>query len=92
MSGAQRWSLQLTSPLGADALWLESLEGGEYISEPFRFELTMLTEQDFVDASALIGKPAHATLVDGNGDKRYIHGIVTRFSQTQRRCTAELRP
>lgn len=92
MSGAQRWSLQLTSPLGADALWLEALEGDEYISEPFRFELTMLTEQDFVDASALIGKPAHATLVDGNDNKRYIHGIVTRFSQTRRRCTAELRP
>lgn len=92
MSGAQNWSLQLTTPLGADALWLESLEGTEYLSEPFLFELSMLTEQDIIDASALVGKAAHVTLVDGDGNKRYIHGIVTRFSQDERRCRAELRP
>src|SRR5215469_6518081 len=92
MSGAQNWSLQLTTPLGADVLWLECLEGTEYLSEPFLFELSTLTEQDSVDASALVGKPAHVTLVDGDGNKRYIHGIVTQFSQDERRCTAELRP
>jgi type VI secretion system secreted protein VgrG len=92
MSGARNWSLQLTTPLGADVLLLESLEGAEYLSEPFLFELSMLTEQDTVYASALVGKPAHVTLVDGDGNKRFIHGIVTRFSQDERRCTAELRP
>jgi len=92
MSGAQHWSLQLTTALGADVLWLESLEGTEYLSEPFLFELSTLTEQDTVDASALMGKPAHVTLVDGDGNKRCIHGIVTRFSQDERRCRAELRP
>ena len=92
MSGAQNWSLQLITPLGADVLWLDSLEGTEYLSEPFLFELSTLTAQDIVDASALVGKPAHVTLVDGDGNKRYIHGIVTRFSQDERRCTAELRP
>lgn len=92
MSGARNWSLQVTTPLGADVLVLESLEGEESLSAPFLFELSMLTEQDFVDASVLVGKPAHVTLVDGDGNKRYIHGIVTRFSQTRRHCTAELRP
>jgi len=92
MSGARKWSLQLSTPLGEDVLWLESLEGTEYLSDPFLFELSMLTEQDSVDASALVGKPAHVTLVDGDDNKRYIHGIVTRFSQNERRCTAELRP
>lgn len=92
MSDAGHWSLQLTTPLGADVFWLESLAGAEYLSEPFLFELSMLTEQDFVDPSALVGKPAHVTLVDGDGNKRYIHGIMTRFSQDQRRCTADLRP
>jgi type VI secretion system secreted protein VgrG len=92
VSGAQSWSLQLTTPLGPDALWLESLEGSEYLSEPFLFELSMLSDQDTVDASALVGKPAHVTLVDGDGNKRYIHALVTQFSQNERRCTAELRP
>ena len=92
MSGAQNWSLQLTTPLGADVLWLECLEGTEYLSEPFLFELSTLSKQDIVDASALMGKPAHVTLVDGDGNKRYIHGLVTRFSQEEHRCTAELRP
>jgi type VI secretion system secreted protein VgrG len=92
VSGLQKWSLQVTTPLGADVLALESLEGEEYLSTPFLFEMSMLSEEEFVDASALVSKPAHATLVDGDGNKRYIHGIVTRFSQTQRRCTAELRP
>ncbi len=92
MSGAQNWSLQLSTALDAEILLLESLAGAEQLSEPFLFELSMLTQQDLVDASALIGKPAHATLVDGEGNKRYIHGIVTRFSQNERRCAAELRP
>jgi type VI secretion system secreted protein VgrG len=92
VSGPRTWSLELTTPLGPDALWLESLEGSEYLSEPFLFELSMLADQDTVDASALVGKPAHITLVDGDGNKRYIHGLLTRFSQNERRCTAELRP
>jgi type VI secretion system secreted protein VgrG len=90
--GAQNWSLQLTTPLGPDALWLEELQGSEYLSEPFLFELSMLADQDTVDASAVVGKSAYVTLIDGDGNKRYIHGLVTRFTQSERRCTAELRP
>jgi type VI secretion system secreted protein VgrG len=92
VSGALAWSLQLTTPLGPDVISLESLEGSESLSEPFLFALSMLTDQDTVDASAVVGKPAHVTLIDGDGDKRYIHGLVTRFSQSERRCMAELRP
>ena len=92
MSGALAWSLQLTTPLGPDVISLESLEGSESLSEPFSFALSMLTDQDNVDASAVVGKPAHVTLIDGDANKRYIHGLITRFSQSERRCMAELRP
>jgi type VI secretion system secreted protein VgrG len=92
VSGARTWSLQLTTALGPDVIWLESLEGSESLSEPFLFALSMVTDQDTVDASAVVGKPAHVTLIDGDGNKRYIHGLVTRFSQSERRCMAELRP
>ena len=92
MSGVENWSLHVTTPLGTDVLSLDTLEGAEYLSEPFLFELSMHTAQDFVDAAGLVGKPAHVTLVDGDGKERYIHGIVTRFSQNEHQCTAELRP
>lgn len=90
--GAQKWSLQVSTALGPDAFWLEELQGAEYLSEPFLFELSMLTDQDTVDAAAVVGKSAYVTLIDGDGNKRYIHGLVTRFAQNERRCTAELRP
>jgi len=92
VSGALAWSLQLTTPLGPDVISLESLEGSESLSAPFSFALSMLTDQDTVDASAVVGKPAHVTLIDGEANKRYIHGLITRFSQSERRCMAELRP
>jgi type VI secretion system secreted protein VgrG len=92
VSGALTWSLQLTTPLGPDVISLESLEGSESLSAPFSFALSMLTDQDTVDASAVVGKPAHVTLIDGEANKRYIHGLITRFSQSERRCMAELRP
>jgi type VI secretion system secreted protein VgrG len=92
VSETRTWSLELTTPLGADQLSLESLQGSESLSEPFLFEISMVTDQDTIDASALVGKPAHVTLVDGEGNKRYIHGLVTRFGQDEHRCTAELRP
>lgn len=92
MSGAGNWSLQVSTPLGPDALWLDGLEGSEYLSEPFLFELSLLSDEDTVDASALVGKPACVTLVDGDGNKRFINGFVTRFGQNERRCRAELRP
>ncbi|HLW69006.1 MAG TPA: type VI secretion system tip protein TssI/VgrG [Candidatus Binataceae bacterium] len=91
MSGAPQWSLAVTTPLGGDALTLRGLEGEEHISDLFLLNLTM-TAQDPVDASAILGKATYVTLIDGDGNKRYLHGLVTRFAQSGNECTAELRP
>src|SRR5260221_309341 len=91
MSGSPQWSLALTTPLGPDVLTLHRLEGEEHLSDVFLFYLTM-TSAGPVDAAALLGKPACVTLIDGDGNKRYLHGLVTRFAQSGNDCNADLRP
>lgn len=86
------WSLALSTPLGADALALTHLVGTEAISRPFLFTLTASTPQPHVDATKLIGKPADVTLIGGDGVKRVLNGMVTRFAQSGTECTLELRP
>ena len=39
-----------------------------------------------------MGKAACVTLIDGDGNKRYLHGLMTRLIQSGTTCTAELRP
>lgn len=92
MSGSSpNWSLQLTTPLGTDALTLMRIEGDEHVSQPFLFHLTM-TASSQISAASLLGKPACVTLIDGDGNDRYIHGLITRFVQSGEDCSAELRP
>lgn len=91
MSGSAQWSLAVTTPLGADTPALVALAGDEFLSAPFLFRLTM-TAPGPVDATALLGKPAAVTLIDGSGHKRFLHGLITRFTQRGSDCTAEMRP
>jgi type VI secretion system secreted protein VgrG len=91
MSGSPQWSLALTTPLGPDVLTLQHLEGEERLSDTFLLRLTM-TAGGPVDAGALLGKAACVTLIDGDGNKRYLHGLVTRFSQSGNQCNVDLRP
>ncbi len=91
MSGSPQWSLTLTTPLGPDTLTLLELDAEEHVSDPFLLRLG-LSAAGPVDAAALLGKPACVTLTDGDGNLRYLHGLVTRFTQSGPTCTAELRP
>lgn len=91
MSGAVEWSLVVKTPLDDNAVTLTRLEGQEHVSAPFQLHLTMSAVAP-VDASRLLGKPACITLMDGAGNKRYLHGLVTRLVQSGGECAAELRP
>lgn len=89
--------IEVTTPLGPDALVLRAIRGEEYLSGLFHYELTMTAESAGIDFSAVVGKPATVTLHREDGKKRVIHGIMTRFGQagTDARYTAyrgELRP
>ncbi|HWS85713.1 MAG TPA: type VI secretion system tip protein TssI/VgrG [Pyrinomonadaceae bacterium] len=89
--------LQIKTPLGADKLLVRGFSGEEYISAPFRFDVEMVSEDDGLDFSAVVGKGATVTLKLNDGTDHHFHGLVERFVQedSDERLTtyhAELRP
>lgn len=88
--------LRVVTPLGANDLLLERVEGEERISGLFHFSLDLLSEKQEIDAAALLGKPLTVE-IDFDSETRYISGICSRFSHGKRgerlvRYRAELVP
>lgn len=73
--------LMVTTPLGKDKLLLKAVSGEEQISGLFRFQLEMVSEDQKLDFSAIVGKQLTITLLLNDGTKRHINGIVGRFMQ-----------
>ena len=85
------------TPLGADVLLLENLEGEESISRPFEYRLDMLSTNNAITATDLVNKPIHVEIDQAGGDIRYIHGVVSHFisrgtQQVLTAYTAVIRP
>jgi type VI secretion system secreted protein VgrG len=76
-------ALRITTPLGPDALLLERLVGEEAVSEPFFFQLDLLSEKPDIDPVSLLGKTVTIE-IDFAGETRHINGIVSRFAQGER--------
>ncbi len=83
--------LSVSTPMVTDVLLLQQLSGEEAVSKLFRFELEMFAESTAqVKFESLLGQSVTATLVmPADGSKRYINGIVSRFSQGERRPSAQ---
>jgi type VI secretion system secreted protein VgrG len=73
--------LKVTTPLGQNKLLLKSLSGEEQVSGLFHFRLEMVSEDQKLDFSAIVGKSVTVTLLLNDGGKHYINGIVGRFMQ-----------
>lgn len=73
--------LTVTTPLGKDKLLLKAFNGEESISGLFHFMLEMVSEDDGLDFSAIVGKSLTVTLILNDGTKHYFNGIVGRFMQ-----------
>lgn len=71
--------MRLTSPLGADDLLPDTLQGSEGISEMFRFTLHMRSGSTGLDANSVVGKDMTVTI--GGATPRHVSGMVTRFIQ-----------
>jgi type VI secretion system secreted protein VgrG len=82
--------LSVSTPLGTDILLLQRVTGVEAVSRLFRFELEMLAESHAtIPFDKILGQSVTVTLVMPAVDsKRYINGIVSRFSQGGRRPSA----
>src|ERR1043165_1866503 len=77
-----------TTVLGDKVLRLHSLTGHEALSEPFRFNVTLVTEDSKpVDLAALLGTVVKVTLDEERTAKdvehpvRYFNGYVTQVSR-----------
>jgi len=72
--------LRIETPLGTDALLLRSLSGQESVSQLFRFQLELLSENDNISYDSIVGKPVSIFLqtIDAS---RGLSGFISRFSQ-----------
>lgn len=77
-------SLLISTPLGKDALVLTQVSGGEGISSLFEYHLSFASEDSALSFSSIVGKEVTVSipLSNDSSDIRYIHGIVSEFSQT----------
>ncbi len=70
----------VSTPLGTDALLLQTIRGHEQISGLFDFHLEMLSEKDTLDPKAILGKGVTFWIEYPDQGQRYFNGICTRFA------------
>jgi type VI secretion system secreted protein VgrG len=73
--------ITIDTPLGKDVLLLDEFGGSEGLSSLFRFELSLFSEDHNIAFTNIIGKSVTISIMLADGDKRFINGIVSRFSQ-----------
>lgn len=75
---------RLTSPLGANKLLVKSYRGEEAISELFRYDLDLYSEDASLDFSQIVGKAVTLQIELADGSFSYLNGVVGRFTQGAR--------
>lgn len=74
--------IAITTPLDQDALLLQSFVGQEGLSRLFHFEAELVSEDPEIRFDQLIGKEVGIRLATREDPPRYIHGHVSRFTQS----------
>lgn len=68
--------------LDAETFAVLRFTGEEAISEPYRFEIDLVSEQADIDPDAVLGRPATLSFQRGDeGTPRRVHGILAAFEQ-----------
>lgn len=74
--------LKIHTPLDENALLLERFSGQEALSSLFQFHLDLLAENtQTIPFDKLLGQKACIEVTLPTGEARYLHGIVSSFSQ-----------
>ncbi|MGZ4960637.1 MAG: type VI secretion system Vgr family protein [Methylomonas sp.] len=73
--------IQVFTPLADDALLFYQMQGRECLSEPFEYNLDLLSENPAIDPAKLLGKNICVALEMADGKWRYFNGCATRFGQ-----------
>lgn len=76
--------IAISTPLGKDVLLLRGFSGKEAISQPFHFDLDLLSENDSFKFEDIVGKNVTLRIFDLDGSERYWNGFISRFSQGSR--------
>ena len=74
----------ITTPFGADKLLVRSVQGEEQISGLFRYTVELVSEDNGLDFSQIVGQSVTLTFPLADGGKEYRNGIVGRFAQAGR--------
>lgn len=74
--------IELTTPLGGDMLLFRSMQVHEQLGRMFQFDLEMLSLNPEIRLEQMVGQTISVRLDLPDGDKRYFHGYVSRFSQS----------
>jgi type VI secretion system secreted protein VgrG len=72
----------VTGPLPEGGLLLETFQGKETLGTPYRYDLTLLSDDANIPVDKVLGQPLTVHLKLDTGDTRYFHGIVTYFAKT----------
>jgi type VI secretion system secreted protein VgrG len=73
--------ISIDTPLGRDVLLLAGFRGSEGISRLFSFDLAMVSENHNIAFESIMGRNVTISVFFHDGDKRYLNGIIARFSQ-----------
>ncbi|MEZ6138534.1 MAG: type VI secretion system tip protein TssI/VgrG [Pirellulaceae bacterium] len=73
-------SLNISTPLGDNAIFLTSLTAEEEMSRLFTFHLDMMSTDNSIQADDIVGKNITISLDYDDGEQRYFNGFVQRFS------------
>jgi type VI secretion system secreted protein VgrG len=74
--------LEVNTPLGKDALLIESFSGTETLSGLYSFHVYMRSEKGPVSSDSMLGKPMTVTVNQVDGKPRHFHGLVSRFGHS----------
>jgi len=73
--------ISISTPFGADKVLVRSLRGEERISGLFHFFLELVSEDNALDFTKIVGKSVTVSIKVSDDTTRYINGIVGRFVQ-----------
>lgn len=72
----------MATSLGDDILLLHRLKGRESLGRLFSYHLELLSETNDLDLAAFIGQPLCVRIERPVGGRRFLHGMVNQFVQT----------
>ena len=73
--------IRVNTNLGEDKIFLESFEGEERVSDLFRFELGMLTEDASFSMESLLHQPVVVSMNLRDDTDRNYHGIISHIEE-----------